>query len=304
MTQENGQKGWITAALGLFSVALGAAQVGAPGAVARLIGVRPNDDNEKVLRLVGARELASAVGIFAQPKPAPWLWARVAGDAMDLALLGLALNARRTKRQRTTIALAAVAGITALDLVHSLSLTRDGAQAKGMEMKRAITVDRSPEELYRFWRDFGNLPRFMSHLQSVQVTGDRRSHWKTSAPLGKTVEWDAEITDDRPNEMIAWRSLPGADVKNEGVVHFVSAPGGRGTEVRVEMRYNLPGGRIGKTIAALFEESPERQVYDDLRSLKQIIETGEVLYSDSSIHGHPHPAQPPVGNPRPQGVNA
>jgi uncharacterized membrane protein len=163
-----------------------------------------------------------------------------------------------------------------------------------VHFKRAITINRPPGELYAFWRDFRNLPRFMTHLQAVQVIDDRHSHWQTRAPLDKdkTIEWDAEITEDRPGEMIAWRSLPGADVPNEGTVRFTPAPGNRGTEVRVEMDYQVPGGPIGKAIATLFGESPERQVYDDLRALKQVIETGEILLSDSSIHGHPHPAVP------------
>ncbi|WP_406696340.1 SRPBCC family protein [Singulisphaera sp. Ch08] len=105
-----------------------------------------------------------------------------------------------------------------------------------IDVTGSITINRPAEELYRFWRNFENLPRIMTHLESVQVTGDRRSHWKAKAPVGSTVEWDAEITEDRPNELIAWRSLEGADVENSGAVRFVPAPGGRGTEVHVEMR--------------------------------------------------------------------
>src|SRR5213082_3253037 len=106
-----------------------------------------------------------------------------------------------------------------------------------MDVKEAITVNRSPEDLYQFWRNFENLPRFMDHLESVQVTGDGRSHWKAKAPAGATVEWDAETTEDRPNELIAWRSTEDADVSNAGVVRFVPAPGARGTEIHVDLRY-------------------------------------------------------------------
>jgi uncharacterized membrane protein len=162
----------------------------------------------------------------------------------------------------------------------------------GMEVRKAITVNRSPAEAYAFWRDFQNLPRFMRHLDSVQVTGERRSHWKTKAPAGRTVEWDADITDDRPNERIAWRSVEGADVENAGSVRFAPAPGNRGTEVRVQMQYSQPGGPIGAMVAKLFGEAPDQQVQDDLRVFKQVLETGEVTRSDATRHGRPHPAQP------------
>src|SRR5207237_3055072 len=123
-------------------------------------------------------------------------------------------------------------------------------------------------EVYDFWRNFGNLPRFMDHLESVQVTGDRRSHWKAKAPAGTTVEWDAETTENRPNELIAWRSVEGADVTNAGVVRFVAAPGGRGTEIHVDLRYEPPAGKLGKLVAKLFGEEPSQQVEGDLRRFK------------------------------------
>ncbi|HWT02938.1 MAG TPA: SRPBCC family protein [Pyrinomonadaceae bacterium] len=150
-------------------------------------------------------------------------------------------------------------------------------------MKKSIIINSTPEELYRFWRDFENLPRFMQHLQSVEETGEGRSHWVTKGPADSRVEWDAELTEDRENELIAWRSLEGSDVYNTGSVSFEPAAGGRGTVVRVEMDYSPPGGVIGKGIAKLFGEDPERQVYDDLRCLKQVIETGEVVLSDGTV---------------------
>jgi len=161
-------------------------------------------------------------------------------------------------------------------------------------VQKSLVINHSPEELYRFWHNFENLPRFMYHLESVQPTGDRRSHWVVKGPAGTMVEWDAEITEDRPNELIAWRSLEGSDVNNQGVVRFERAPGNRGTIVRVEIEYNPPGGIIGATIAKLFGKEPGQQVQDDLRRFKQLIETGEVVQSDASIHWAPHPAQPPA----------
>lgn len=162
-----------------------------------------------------------------------------------------------------------------------------------MDVKQAITVNRPPQDLYQFWHDFANLPRFMEHLESVQVTGERRSHWTAKAPAGQTVEWDAEIVDDRPGELIAWRSLDGASVENSGAVRFTPAPGDRGTEVRVELQYSLPGGALGAAVAKLFGEEPAQQVADDLRHFKQVMETGEITRSDASAKGG-GPAQPPA----------
>ncbi|HWE63978.1 MAG TPA: SRPBCC family protein [Chloroflexota bacterium] len=161
-----------------------------------------------------------------------------------------------------------------------------------MDVKKAITINRSPEEIYQFWHDFRNLPRFMDHLESVQMTGEKRSHWKAKAPAGTTVEWDAETVDDQPNQRIAWRSLTGAAVDNAGSVRFVPAPGGRGTEVHVELRYDPPGGALGATVARIFGEEPGQQVSDDLRRFKQVLETGEITRSDASVRGK-GPAQPP-----------
>lgn len=120
-----------------------------------------------------------------------------------------------------------------------------GACGGAVHTINSLVMKRSPEELYRFWRDFQNLPRFMPHLESVQVSGDRRSHWVARAPAGMTVEWDAAITEDRPNQLIAWRSLDGADVDNSGTVRFERAAGHRGTVVKVELLYSPPAGVIG-----------------------------------------------------------
>jgi uncharacterized membrane protein len=161
-----------------------------------------------------------------------------------------------------------------------------------MEVKKSITVNRAPEEVYQFWHNFENLPRFMEHVEAVQVTGNGRSHWKVKAPAGRTVEWDAEVTTDQPNEVIAWRSLPGADISNAGTVRFERGPAGRGTVIRVTMEYDAPGGEVGKLVAKLFGEEPEQQVSGDLRRFKQVIETGELTKSDASLRGK-GPAQPP-----------
>lgn len=254
-------------ALGWFSIGLGLAQITAPKQLSTLVGVQ---DNPLLFRLLGVRELASGLGILTQDQRGPGLWSRVAGDAMDLALLGLALGSEESDRKRVGIAAAAVAAVTALDLVSS----RRESQEEPVRVRRAITINRTPEELYRFWRDFQNLPRFMKHLESVQVLDQSHSHWVAKGPAGSTVEWDAEMTEDRPNEFIAWRSLEGADVENNGSVSFHRTQ--RGTEVHVDLTYLPPAGSLGSWAAWLLGEEPGQQVQDDLRRLKQVMETGEV----------------------------
>jgi uncharacterized membrane protein len=285
-------------ALGWFSIGLGLAELAAPRALAQLIGVKDEDKTRNVLRGYGMREIAAGIGILSRPQPAGWLWGRVAGDLLDLSSLGSALGSSRSNRVRVGAATAAVIGVTALDIRCALQLQRgstNGASVKTGDVRvtKTIIVNRSPEEVYRFWRDLANLPTFMKHLESVQVTGDNRSHWKATGPGGKTVEWDAEIVEDQPNTRIAWRSLEGSDIDNSGSVQFERAPGGRGTLVRVELRYTPPGGVVSATLAKLFGEEPGQQVDDDLRAFKQVLETGEVVKSDASIHRGMHVAQPP-----------
>jgi uncharacterized membrane protein len=154
-----------------------------------------------------------------------------------------------------------------------------------MELRASTTVGKDPQEVYAFWRQLERLPTFMAHVDDVTTSGDGRSHWTVSAPFGKTVEWDAETTDDVPGERIGWRSVEGADVKNAGSVVFTPAPGDRGTEVRVTIRYEMPGGKLGELVAKFFGEDPHQQLDDDLRRFKQVIETGEVVRSDGAPGG-------------------
>ena len=297
----------VATALGWFSIALGTAQLVAPGGVARLVGARDDARTRTVMRGLGLRELTAGLGILASGAGsegrAGWVWSRVAGDTMDLALLGNVARGDDAERGRTLGATMAVLGVTALDAWCARELSGDGATRAGVEaergihVRRSITVGCTRAEAYAFWHDFENLPRFMRHLQSVQVTGEGRSRWVALAPAGRTVEWEAEVTEDRPDELIAWRSLPGADVANEGRVRFADAPGGRGTEVRVELRYDPPGGRLGAAVAKLFREEPRQQVADDLRRFKQVMETGDVVLSDATFARGPHSGQPPAELP-------
>ncbi|HEX6314222.1 MAG TPA: SRPBCC family protein [Gemmatimonadaceae bacterium] len=155
-----------------------------------------------------------------------------------------------------------------------------------MKVSRAITVRRPRSEVYAFWRDFENLPRFMYHLAYVENLGSGRSHWVARAPAGRSVEWDAEIIADRPDEEISWRTMgKDDDVRHTGSVYFVPAPGDRGTEVHVRLNYDAPGGKVGAMVARLFGEEPSQQVDDDLRRFKQVMEVGEVVRSEASPEG-------------------
>jgi len=148
--------------------------------------------------------------------------------------------------------------------------------ADSNRIHESFTIMQSPDELYRFWRDLSNLPRFMRNVRSVEPLDGNRSHWVVGGPDDRTYEWDAEIVRDEPGRVISWRTIGDADVKNEGSVTFQPATGGRGTVVAVEIVYDPPGGGAGKAIARLFGTRPETDVREDLRRFKQLCETGEI----------------------------
>src|SRR4051794_38629570 len=257
--------------LGWFSLGLGTPQLLAPGNVNRLIGVRDDPASRLWQRIVGARELAAAAGILPQRRPTEFLWGRVAGDAMDLALLAKAFRSKRDSTVRLAVATASVAGVAVADMLAASRFAADPELEKEegpMHLRTAITVRAPRDEIYAFWRNFDNFPDFMAHIESVQVTGDRRSRWKAKGPIG-SAEWDAELVEDNPGRLIAWRSLPHSEVPNYGTVRFQDAPGDRGTEIHVDIHYEPPAGRLGVTLAKLFGEEPQQQAKDDLRRFKQ-----------------------------------
>ena len=288
--------------LGWFSAALGSIQLAVPSRLLGAIGLRPIGRRVTLTRLVGLRELSVVPGLLASKWPVGWLAARVVGDLMDLVLLVRARGARDSHRGPLTLAIGAVTAVTVADVLAAVAARREQARLArhAGRIVRAVTVNRPAEELYRFWRDLENLPRVMPHLESVEARGDRTSHWVASSPLGVRVEWDAEIVDDRPNERVSWRSVEGSDVHSTGSVRFEPAPGGRGTEVVVEMEYDVPGGPIGSVIAILAGEEPKQQVSDALRRFKQVMETGEPILSAATANGRKvmqRPAQPPSAQP-------
>jgi uncharacterized membrane protein len=294
----NGKHERLANGLGWFSIGLGLAEVAAPGKVAELIGLGDEDHTRSLLRFYGMREIAAGMGILMRPQPAGWLWGRVAEDMLDLASLATAMKSETNDKSRVAMATAAVLGVTALDVMCAQQMSQYGAaQGDTSRVAKTIIINRSPEEVYLQWREFENFPKFMKHLEEVRTSGEGRSHWKAKAPAGTTVEWDAEITEDQPNSLIAWRSLADSEIRNSGRVRFERATGGRGTVVTVDMEYTPPAGVAGQAIAKLFGEEPGQQLDDDLRRFKQIMEIGEVVKSDASIHSGMHAAQPPEQAP-------
>jgi len=265
--------------LGYFSIGLGLAELVATRPVASLIGIEDDGIAPTTLRAFGAREIAAGIALLLRQNAPASAWSRVVGDVLDLGMLALALRKKSYSRGRTIGAMVAVAGVTAVDVYAGI---RQARRKLGEPVKRAITIARPPHEVYRFWRDLEQLPQFMTWVESIRDMGAGISHWKVKTPAGVTIEYDAEIIEDAPNQRIAWRSLPGASVPNEGSVTFLDAPGGRGTEVIVEMRVAAP---LGKTIAG-------SEAQGDLHRLKQVLECGEITKSDASVHAGPHPAQP------------
>ena len=274
--------------LGWFSVGLGLTELLAPRAIASITGV--SNKHTGLIRLYGLRELAAGIGIFAQKNPREAMWSRVAGDAVDLISLGVACTAPDAKRGRVTFATANVLAVTALDVICAMQLTDTN---HGIHAKASCVVNRPLEEVYNFWRDFQNLPRFMRHLDSVTDIGEGRSRWKARGPAGMDVEWEAMIVADVPGEVITWRSLENSDVDNAGAVRFEQAAGGRGTIVKVNFEYKPMAGVLGATVARLFGEEPNQQLDDDMRRFKQVLEVGEVVVSDATLLGTGYMAQRP-----------
>jgi len=147
---------------------------------------------------------------------------------------------------------------------------------KGRLIKHSVTINRPAAELYAFWRDEANVPKFMLNIVSVHKQGGNRSHWVSSGPLGKTFAWDSEVFNDQPGRLFAWKSLPGGDVDLAGSVRFEEAPGDRGTVVTLELNYEPPAGLLGVTVAKILGQDPDKLANEDLRRFKQLMETGEI----------------------------
>lgn len=237
-------------------------------------------------------------------------WERVASIGAAAALIALA--SRQGARTRGPVLGAAASllarGLTGYCLVNAAigrdSRRSDTKQAlggpRGIYVRESITIARPTDEVFAFWRNLSNLPRFMTHLEAVEVQGPSRSRWTAKGPAGIDVSWEADIINEIPGELIGWRSLEDADVASAGSVHFEPAPQG-GTKVLVHLQYDPPAGKIGAWFASLMGEEPSQQIREDLRRLKAVLETGEVATVDGQSSGRAQfPAfQTPAGQLRP-----
>jgi uncharacterized membrane protein len=275
----------LASALGLFSLGLGAVELFAPQALERWFGISCR--HRGLIRMFGAREIASGIGILSGKRTGEWLSTRVGGDAMDLATIN-SFRDDSTAPKNLAIAAAAVAGVTALDVWCAAEHCCDEELAEplpptSVRVNKTITVNCTTDEAYQFWHDFAGFPRFMKHLESVTMLDDRRSHWVAKGPAGFKVGWDAEITSDVSNALISWRTVEGSVVDHTGMVRFKPAAGLRGTVIYVNLEYRPIAGKFGATVARLFGEEPNQQVEEDLRRFKQFLETGEI----STTQGQP-----------------
>lgn len=283
---RNGDGTALARGLAWFSMGLGAAELAVPHELARLIGVGARRPAPIVMRALGAREIASGLNLLIGRERPVGAWARVAGDVVDLALLAWAARTHCTHRERLAVAIGAVLGVTALDVIAGRRLAR---RAAVRPVTAAITIHRSPEEVYAFYCDLENLPRFMEHVESATVIDERNAHWVVARPDGGVVEWDAELVDDIPGALLSWQTKGTAALAHRMTVRLRPAPGHRGTEVVTEVHLRGPvRGPLAKFLA-------RQQLEGDLRRLKQLLETGEVVRSDASIYPGLHPAQPDLG---------
>ena len=238
--------------LGWFSIGLGVAEIATPNLVANLIGVTDDSKTRKVLRFYGARELAAGFGILSQSSPSGWLWARVAGDVVDISSLCKAMTADDNDVGKGIATAAALIGVTLADVYCAKQLSNgvirlESRTTATSSIVASIIIARDRNEIYAFWRDFTRLPEIFDRLDSVRTFGNRHSHWKIALPMGRSLEWDAEITDDQPNSRIAWRSVS-SSAPHSGEVRFEPATGNRGTTVRVEDPPRRLGHQPGKSI--------------------------------------------------------
>ncbi|MDB5808669.1 MAG: Cyclase/dehydrase [Betaproteobacteria bacterium] len=283
--------------LAWFSVGVGIAEILFPRTLAKMIGTPTASTT--LLRIFGLREIAAGALIFNPGRlRATGMWARVVGDAADLSSLAAAYGCPNTTNRRAlTAATAGVVALTALDVVCAREVSKEAglmAESGALRVTKTITINRSPGEVYEFWRNLENLPRFMYHVEEVHVISPQRSRWTVKAPAGGTVHWNADITAEVPGEMLGWRTTNDADVENSGTVRFEPGTGGRGTVVRVDLEYRPPGHMAGAALAMMFNRSPHQQVEDDLRRLKQFLETGDLVRSDASPEGTGRVAQRPA----------
>jgi uncharacterized membrane protein len=282
--------------LGWVSVALGLGGLFVPRTMGRLSAL---SGREPLLTAVGARELVSGIGLLTRRDKVPWLWARVAGDALDLAVLGFASRERGSVAARA-ISTAVVVAITAADVAAATAHQRMSAQAspsRDVYLERSIIVNKTPRECYDWWRDLRNMPRFTRNLEKVTQLDEKHSHWVSRQFAGTRLEWRSRINEDVPGERILWSATHDSTFSHAGSVTFAPATGGRGTLITASIHYHVPGGRVGAALAQFLGPDPIGEVRENLRRFKQLLETGEV----ATTIGQPSGSRSLLGRRLPEG---
>ena len=276
--------------LGWFSLALGAAEVAAPKALARVLGTRPRPALTRTA--YGLRELAVGAGILASQNPRPWVWARVAGDALDLLTLAAIRGNRPARPATVALALGSVAAVTALDLRTALGRDGDaaedatpddgrrGAPAGAQTVRGSVVVDRPPDEVFWAWRDPVTVATMLSPFLEVRAESPELAHLRLKTPAGGWLHWSWDVPDERPGDFMRFRSLPGSSVRNEGTARLRPADGGRGTHLEVEGWYLAPGGRVGTAALSGFGTAPEAALDAVLARFKGLVEGGVAPSTD------------------------
>jgi uncharacterized membrane protein len=233
-----------------------------------------------MMRLAGVREILNGVALLGGADPVRALDARLVGDLLDLAGLGVSALRPGAGRRRMTTAALSVLGTAGLDLLARHHLKADPQRAERVAKKtriaKAVTIEASAHELYAFWRSLERLPLVMPHLDKVERINAVNSKWSARGPGGKAIQWEAEIIDDIPDKLIAWTTI-GGPLEAGGVVRFLPAPGGRGTEVIAEMEYHVFGGGLGRAAATALGLEPGLDLERGLRRLKQLFELDEIM---------------------------
>jgi uncharacterized membrane protein len=270
-------------ALGWVSLGIGFSELLLPRRLGNAIGVNAPPG---LLRALGLREIASGVSILARQRPGPGaLQMRVAGDAIDLGLLAAAWLAPRSERARLASATAAVVGVTALDVLASRRLSAAPGAVNPLELRASVAIQRSPAELYAFWRDLRNLPRVLSHVQAVEVRESGQCHLRGRGALGEALQWDVQIGADVPTEYFAWQTVPGSTLNASGRIAFEALGTDRGTRLSVMLKFEPTAATLIKPLARMLGDVPSQRLKSELRHFKQWIETGEIATTQGQPSG-------------------
>ncbi|HEY0792043.1 MAG TPA: SRPBCC family protein [Chthoniobacterales bacterium] len=266
--------------LGWFSIGLGLAEVLAPKALARWLGLR---GQEGLVRAYGLREITNGIGLLRSEDPAPWVWGRVAGDVLDLATVAPHLEDANPQKGHVEGALVALAGITLVDVCCGVQLHRGVTRKENpdqhtqeSDVERSLTIERPASELYQRWRDPQTLAQVMAHFAEVRSVGNGQTHWHVQGPAGRSLEWTATTVEDRPGEVLRWQSLPGSDLVNEGSVRFQPAPADRGTVVTLRFSFDPADGNLSGAVLKRLDVVPSLLAGKALRRFKSLVETGEI----------------------------